>query len=249
MNEKRLYPRIITLILSVGLFLSSEAQTKITAIELEEGAKPASYQGGTSALYHLLTQNISYPADAIESNAEGTVIVSFLVTEKGKVADIKTVQPIHPSLDIAVIEAIKLTSKRWMPAQSKDSLNIVSRLQVPFKFELAERLDDKDNVEVKYIYHRNYGNDPRMGATIDYNNTLSEYATLADRAIENNKQKKAARLYSKAYRGEPTNPRYLIRKAELLIELEKTEKACKVLNRARKLEGNEAEELYQLHCI
>jgi len=218
-------------------------------LELEEGAKPATYRGGTSALYRLLSQNIIYPPDAIEKQIEGTVIVSFLVTEKGKVDEVETVQSVYHSLDMTVRDAIKLSSKRWVPARSKDSLYIASRLQVPFNFQLAERIDTMSNVVVKPIYHRKHATDPRKDVIINNNVVLPEYAELAGAAISNNKPKKAVRLYSKAYRGEPSNPRYLIRKAELLIELEKTDKACKVLRKAEKMGSDKAEGLIQLNCI
>lgn len=48
------------------------------------------YPGGQNGLNEYITQNIEYPADAIDNSIEGTVYVQFAVDEKGKVSQVRT---------------------------------------------------------------------------------------------------------------------------------------------------------------
>jgi protein TonB len=49
------------------------------------------YNGGQAALENYITNNIEYPQQAIDNNAEGTVSVHFLVDEKGNISNVTTV--------------------------------------------------------------------------------------------------------------------------------------------------------------
>jgi periplasmic protein TonB len=77
------------------------------------------YGGGQDALQTYISNNIEYPQDAIDNNAEGTVNVQFVVDEHGNVSNVKTVgNKIGYGLEE---EAIKVVSQmpKWTPGQVK----------------------------------------------------------------------------------------------------------------------------------
>ena len=77
------------------------------------------YNGGQTALENYITNNIEYPEQAIDNNAEGTVSVHFLVDEKGNISNVTTVgNKVGYGLEE---EAIRVVSKmpQWTPGQVK----------------------------------------------------------------------------------------------------------------------------------
>ena len=94
------------------------------------------YVGGQSALETYINNNIEYPQEAIDNNAEGTVSVQFSVDEQGNISNIKTVgSKIGYGLEE---EAIKVVEKmpKWTPGQVKGKTVKTWRiLPVTYKLE------------------------------------------------------------------------------------------------------------------
>ncbi|MBF9238888.1 TonB family protein [Hymenobacter sp. BT683] len=63
--------------------------------------------GGSKVVVYAIQRAVKYPRDALKAGKSGKVIVSFNVTDEGKVADIKVVQGVYPSLDAAVVQAVQ----------------------------------------------------------------------------------------------------------------------------------------------
>lgn len=81
-----------------------------------------------------LKNNIRYPADAIEAGIGGKVMVSFVVTKKGKIKHVEIVQGVHPSIDAEALRVVKA-----MPAMSPGRLEgklIDCNLNLPINFNL-----------------------------------------------------------------------------------------------------------------
>lgn len=95
------------------------------------------YPGGDAALSKFIEENVSYPQDAIDQNAEGTSTVSFVVDEKGMVTKPVTAGAMagHGLDD----EAIKVVGKMpaWKPGMVKGKA-VKTRLQLPVTFKLEE---------------------------------------------------------------------------------------------------------------
>ena len=70
----------------------------------------------------------------MENSISGTVYVSFVVNRKGEVANINIVRGVDPSLDDAVIAALKAAPK-WEPGKQRGKPVNVS-LSIPVKFIL-----------------------------------------------------------------------------------------------------------------
>ena len=99
--------------------------------------KMPEYPGGESALSTFVENNINYPQDAIDQNTEGTVNVSFVVDEKGKVVNpVATGKMAGHGLDEEAIKIIKQMPD-WKPGMVKGKA-VKTRLLLPVTFKLAD---------------------------------------------------------------------------------------------------------------
>ena len=94
-----------------------------------------SFQGGTIENFRNYIQNtVKYPQLAMENSISGTVYVSFVVNRRGEVASINIVRGVDPSLDEAVINALK-QAPTWEPGKQRGKPVNVS-FSIPVKFIL-----------------------------------------------------------------------------------------------------------------
>jgi TonB family protein len=95
------------------------------------------YPGGQNALSNYIENNINYPQDAVDQNTEGTVNVSFVVDEKGKVIDpVATGKSTGSGLDDEAVKVIK-QMPAWKPGLVKGK-PVKTRLSLPITFKLAD---------------------------------------------------------------------------------------------------------------
>ncbi len=92
------------------------------------------YPGGEEAMEKFITENMQYPAPAIENGVEGVVTLHVTINPDGTVGAIKIVRMIDPDLEQ---EAIRIVKKMpaWTPAD-KDGTPVVGFVDIPVKFEL-----------------------------------------------------------------------------------------------------------------
>ena len=95
-----------------------------------------SFPGGPSELMTYLSKNIKYPKEAQAAKQEGRVIVQFVVTSTGGVADIKVMRGVSPVLDQEAIRVVKNMPK-WTPGrQDGEAVNV--RYTLPVTFRLSK---------------------------------------------------------------------------------------------------------------
>jgi periplasmic protein TonB len=95
----------------------------------------ASFPGGTTGLQEYFDRNLEYPADATNEGVEGTVRVTFIVDENGKI--------ISPQIGGENLgygleaEALRVISRMpaWTPAKLKGK-NVKTRITLPIRFQL-----------------------------------------------------------------------------------------------------------------
>ena len=92
------------------------------------------FPGGESALMKFIAEKVKYPGEAQKENAQGKVLVNFIVDSNGKVENAKVVQGIHPALDA---EAIRVVSSLpdWKPGKQRGKTVDVS-YTIPIQFVL-----------------------------------------------------------------------------------------------------------------
>ena len=59
---------------------------------------------------------MQYPAKAVEDDAQGRVLVGFIVNRDGSVDDVKVVKSVHPALDEEAVRVVKAMPK-WKPGK------------------------------------------------------------------------------------------------------------------------------------
>lgn len=65
------------------------------------------YPGGQQALLSHIAQNLRYPANAVNAQIQGRVVVKFVVKKDGSVGDVKIVRGVDPTLDNETIRVVK----------------------------------------------------------------------------------------------------------------------------------------------
>jgi len=95
----------------------------------------AAYAGGNEAMQKYFNSNLEYPAQATNEGVEGTVMLSFIVDEKGK---IRSPQVVGGNLGYGLDEeAVRVINSmpRWSPAKVKGQ-PVKTRLTLPVRFVL-----------------------------------------------------------------------------------------------------------------
>lgn len=93
------------------------------------------YPGGQASLESYITNNIEYPQEAIDNDAEGTVSVLFTIDENGNIANVKTA---GDKLGFGLEEeAIRVVSDmpKWIPGTIKGK-NVKTWYTIPLTYKL-----------------------------------------------------------------------------------------------------------------
>jgi len=100
--------------------------------------KAPEFPGGESALSNYINKNLTYPQSAVDNGTTGTVHVSFVVDEHGKVIDPQALDGKNLGDDL-VNQTLKVFSNMpaWTPGMVHGK-KVKTRLEVPVTFELAD---------------------------------------------------------------------------------------------------------------
>lgn len=113
------------------------------------------YPGGDKALMTFISQNIEYPATAIENGVQGRVLVKFVVTPKGNVANTEVIESVSPELDAEALRVVNLL-KGWKPGEY-DGKKVFVWYTLPISFNLQGDVEDFeafDAVDIDSIGYR-----------------------------------------------------------------------------------------------
>ena len=100
------------------------------------GRQFASFDGGgVENFLRWIQQNIIYPAEAIEAQASGRVLVSFVVDTDGSVVEAKVEQSPHQSLSDEVMRLMNKAPK-WTPATDENGQKVSTKFMLPVAFAL-----------------------------------------------------------------------------------------------------------------
>jgi TonB family protein len=94
------------------------------------------YAGGQNGLSSYINDHIEYDAAATDNSTTGTVRVSFVVDEHGKVSDAHAVGDQKPAYDLSN-QAVKVISNMpaWTPGKVHGK-NVKTRVELPIAFQL-----------------------------------------------------------------------------------------------------------------
>lgn len=87
------------------------------------------YPGGFDAMYEFLKNNIRYPENV---TVNGTVMITFIVDEKGKVRSAYVSKALDPACDAEALRVIKAMPD-WIPGRQK-GVPVKCQVEVPLQF-------------------------------------------------------------------------------------------------------------------
>lgn len=122
----------LSLLLGMGLLVSPDvqAQEKVSS-QVEEMPVPP---GGITGLTNYMIQNLTYPSAAKEANVQGMVVVSFIVTAKGKVENVEVLRGIGSGCDEEAVRVIS-NSGIWTPGKNGGNA-VAVKMTLPVQFKL-----------------------------------------------------------------------------------------------------------------
>jgi len=95
----------------------------------------AQFPGGMQAMHEFIRKNLTYPLLALEDGVEGTVVVGFVVTEKGSLEAPEILRSVDFDCDD---EALRLLHEmpRWITAKNLGN-TVPVRVTLPIAFQLV----------------------------------------------------------------------------------------------------------------
>ena len=101
---------------------------------LESAEQMPQYPGGTYQLTQDISQTIRYPEKAIRANANGKVVVRFVVTRTGDVGDVTIVQSVNEELDREAMRVVRSLPHKFTPGMvNGEPVNVWYTLPIIFK--------------------------------------------------------------------------------------------------------------------
>jgi TonB family protein len=118
------------------------------------------FPGGIQEMYKFLGRNIKYPTDAARNDVEGKVIITFTVSEKGRVRNPQVTQRLGDGTDEEALRVV-LNMPSWKPAK-QNGLPVAMEYVLPIEFKL-EKPESKEDKE------------KRQGSTNFFNYRMPEF--------------------------------------------------------------------------
>ncbi len=91
------------------------------------------FPGGQGAMFRWLGENLKYPPIALEEGIQGRVLIHFVVTKTGEIADAKVAKSVNPALDKEALRLVR-SMPRFTPAKMQGKpVNCYYTLPVTFR--------------------------------------------------------------------------------------------------------------------
>lgn len=97
--------------------------------------QPAEFPGGTAGLMRFLSNNLSYPAAALENDIQGKVYVQFVIEKDGSVSSPIITKSVDEYLDREALRVVKCMP-RWRPGK-KNGESVRTYFSLPVTFRLT----------------------------------------------------------------------------------------------------------------
>ncbi len=135
---------IIFLFLIVFCINAQDNGCKTDSIRKEYKAteihKIPEFKGGNGELIRYLSTSIRYPSAAIRDNVEGRVIVTFVVSESGKISNVSVQKSLSYECDAEAVRVVKSMPK-WTPGMI-DGKPVAVLWTLPIVFKLNKQSSD-----------------------------------------------------------------------------------------------------------
>ena len=115
---------------------------KTSVYDLQSLDSEPEYPGGVSGLMSFLGQNLVYPESAVQNNIQGKVLVKFVVTKEGNVANVEVIQSVDPALDAEAVRVVSLMKGFTPGILNGEKVNVWYVLPVNYKLQ-----DDRQDIQ------------------------------------------------------------------------------------------------------
>ena len=107
--------------------------TPITYVATEQNPE---FKKGQEGMYIFLAQTIRYPAEAVKTQIQGKVFVSFTICTDGSLCDYEILKGVDPSIDQEALRVVKKMSGQWQPGyQRGEPVRVKYNLPISFQFQ------------------------------------------------------------------------------------------------------------------
>ncbi|PTQ99908.1 TonB family protein [Mucilaginibacter yixingensis] len=117
-----------------GKFVKGKSFNNGKTYEYTELEKSAEFNGGITAFYQCLSQNVVYPQSARRSKISGEVFVTFVINFDGHLTEAKVLRSPHPDLSAAALQALA-QCPAWTPGTQRGR-PVRQQFTVPLTFTL-----------------------------------------------------------------------------------------------------------------
>lgn len=109
-------------------------------VKSEEEARAAiisepQFPGGQGQWNKHLRKNLKYPRAASEAGIQGTIEITFMVRNNGRLENIRVSKSLHPAADAEGLRIVRL-SPNWIPAQ-ENGRNVDKEMTIKIRFRLS----------------------------------------------------------------------------------------------------------------
>lgn len=123
-----------TVITIAPVIAQEEEEVEDTKVWVSVDEKPE-FPGGNEALTSFLHNNVKYPPIAQENGIQGTVLLTFVVDEKGNVTNIQVVRSITDALDKEALRVMNMMPQ-WKPGmQGGKAVKVHYQQAITFRLE------------------------------------------------------------------------------------------------------------------
>lgn len=133
----------LVVFLTVGLVQTNGQDNKSKDGVFDTVEVMPEYPGGKMELRKDIAASVKYPEEAKKNGIQGKVYVSFVVDEKGKVADVKIARSVDSSLDKEAVRVVE-SLKTWKPGKEKGK-EVKVAYTVPINFVLDKKKKSEDS--------------------------------------------------------------------------------------------------------
>ncbi len=96
------------------------------------------YTGGTAEMHRFISNTLKYPSDAVERNAQGLVVYTFVVEKDGTLSNFNIIHRADSLLNEEALRILKLMPP-WRPARFNGEI-VRSESYVPMYFRLRQNV-------------------------------------------------------------------------------------------------------------
>ena len=117
--------------------LYNRFQDEVSKSNIDKYSRPGVILGGLSSFYQKIGQYLRYPAEARRKGTQGKVKVRIVVSDEGKIKDVKVIEGKGDGLDEEAVRVMKLVDFEALPALDLNGKPIESEMTFPVTFQLA----------------------------------------------------------------------------------------------------------------